>query len=171
MGVKTSSNLFLDLYGLYERGLNSLQSPFLLLIRLVWGLQFVMTGWGKWHSIPKVTAFFAELGIPLPMLNAYVVATTELVGGLFLVLGLLGRLTPVPLIVAMTVAYVTSEQEAIQALFLGNPDPFFAAAPFLFLFASLLIFIFGPGSISLDHLLLKRLCPQHENPTPSTLIS
>ena len=157
MGVKTSfPSRALSLYEGYERLLNSLQVVFLLAVRLVWGGQFMQTGWGKWHDIPKVVGFFTELGIPLPALNAHIVATTELVGGLFLVLGLLGRLTPVPLIIAMVVAYLTTEQEALQALAMGNPDPFFSAAPFLFLLASLLILIFGPGKLSLDHLILSR---------------
>jgi putative oxidoreductase len=53
------------------------------------------------------------------------------------------------------VAYATSEQEALSSLVHGNPDPFFAAAPFLFLFAAVLIWIFGPGRISLDAVVAK----------------
>ncbi len=158
MGVNTSfPPLAVRLYQGYERLLDSLQSVFLLAIRLLWGGMFIQTGWGKWHDIPKVVGFFTDLGIPFPALNAYVVATTEVVGGIFLVLGLLGRLTPIPLIIAMTVAYITSEQEALQSLAKGDPDPFLSAAPFLFLFAALLILIFGPGRISLDHLLARYL--------------
>ncbi len=157
MRVKTLiPQLAIDIYGHYERALNSLHSVLLLIIRLVWGGMFMQTGWGKWHDIPKVVGFFTDLGIPFPLLNAYVVATTELVGGLCLVLGLLCRLAPVPLVISMIVAYVTSEQDAIHELMMGNPDPFFAAAPFLFLFASVGILIFGPGKISLDHLLAKK---------------
>lgn len=157
MRVKTLiPQLAIDIYGHYERALNSLHSVLLLILRLVWGGMFMQTGWGKWHDIPKVVGFFTDLGIPFPLLNAYVVATTELVGGLCLVLGLLCRLAPAPLVISMIVAYVTSEQDAIHELMMGNPDPFFAAAPFLFLFASVVILIFGPGKISLDHLLAKK---------------
>jgi len=56
----------------------------------------------------------------------------------------------------MVVAYLTAKSDALQALVAGDPDPFFAAAPFLFLFASLLILVFGPGRISLDHLLRRK---------------
>ena len=156
MGVNTS---FLDLatglYRSYERLLNAGQSIFLLAVRLVWGGMFIQTGWGKWHDIPKVVGFFTDLGIPLPTLNAYVVATTELVGGTFLLLGLLARLTPVPLCVAMVVAYLTTEQDALHSLIMGDPDPFLSAVPFLFLFSSLLILIFGPGFFSVDRLLAR----------------
>lgn len=145
------------LYARYERILDSAQGVILLLIRLTWGYQFAITGWGKWHDIPKVVGFFTDIGIPFPTLNAYMVATTELVGGIFLILGLLARFTPIPLIVSMIVAYATTEHEALSALVAGDPDPFLAAAPFLFLFASALIFIFGPGYLSLDALVFKRL--------------
>lgn len=145
------------LYSRYEHLLNATQGAVLLIIRLTWGIQFAITGWGKWHDISKVAGFFTDIGIPFPALNACVVASTELFGGIFLALGLLARLTPVPLLVSMVVAYATTEQEALGALVAGNPDPFFAAAPFLFFFSSLLILVFGPGSLSLDQLVFKRL--------------
>lgn len=157
MNTPTSSpNLAVFFYEKYASLLDKLQPLFLLAVRLIWGWQLVVTGWGKWHDIPKVVGFFTNIGIPLPTLNAYVVATTELFGGLFLILGLLSRLTPIPLIISMVVAYITTEQEALGELAKGNPDPFFAAAPFLFLLASLMIFVFGPGCLSLDCLLLKK---------------
>jgi len=122
----------------------------LLGIRLIWGIPLLQTGWGKFHDLAKVGAFFQEIGIPFPQWNAPLVAGVELVCGLFLALGLLGRIAPVPVIATLVVAYATSEQEALLALVSGNPDPFFAAAPFLFLFAAVILWIFGPGRISLD---------------------
>ncbi len=160
--MKTNSSpLFaaVDLYGRYEHILNKGQSLLLLLIRVTWGFQFAQAGWGKWHSIPKVIGFFTNIGIPLPALNAYVVATTELVGGTFLLLGLFSRLTAIPLIISMVVAYLTTEQDALHSLMSGDPDPFLSAAPFLFLFASLIVWIFGPGAFSLDRLWTQRFDP------------
>lgn len=152
----------LSLYRHYAKLLDKLQSPLLLLIRLVWGIQFAVTGWGKWHDIAKVTGFFTDIHIPFPAFNAYLVATTELVGGIFLILGLLSRLTPIPLIISMIVAYLTTEQDALHSLLKGDTDPFFNAAPFLFLFASVLVFVFGPGKLSLDYLLFKKASPEPE---------
>ena len=60
----------------------------LLAGRFAVGLLFVSTGWGKVHSLDKVTAFFTDLGIPAPGLNAHVVSFVELVGGALLVIGL-----------------------------------------------------------------------------------
>ena len=42
-------------YGILVSAANSLQSPFLLLVRLYWGWQFIETGWGKVNNIDKVT--------------------------------------------------------------------------------------------------------------------
>lgn len=145
------------LYRAYEQLLNRFQDLFLLAIRLVWGLQLVQTGWGKFHDLAKVSGFFRDLGIPFPEVNAPFVAGVELFGGLFLALGLFGRLTPLPIIVMLSVAYATSEQEALASLIHGDPDPFFAAAPFLFVLTAIIILVFGPGRISVDTLAAKFL--------------
>jgi len=51
----------------------------------------------------------------------------------------------------MLVAYVTADREALFAIF-SNPGKFYVADPYTFLFAGLLILIFGPGKIALDTL-------------------
>ena len=45
-------------------------NPFLLWVRLYWGIPLMLNGWGKLHNLPRVTEFFASLGIPLPGVNA-----------------------------------------------------------------------------------------------------
>jgi putative oxidoreductase len=55
----------------------------------------------------------------------------------------------------MLVAYVTAENEALHAFF-SNPDKFTGADPFLFLLAALLVFVFGPGQVSVDALVGKK---------------
>jgi putative oxidoreductase len=132
-----------------------LQALFLLVVRLYWGWQFAMTGWGKLHNLAKVTAFFTSLGIPFPGLNAPFVASLEFAGGLLLILGLASR--PIALLLTgnMLVAYLTADREALFAIF-SDPGKFYAAAPYTFLFAVIIVLLFGPGPISLDRLLLKR---------------
>jgi putative oxidoreductase len=136
-----------------------LQSVFLLIFRLVWGSHFAQTGWGKLNSIDNVTSFFTDLGIPFPKLNAIMAGSTECFGGVLLVLGLAGRLISVPLAFTMLVAYATADKEAVQALF-SDFDQFVKATPFPFLVAVLMVFVFGPGKISLDKLIQSRLAPQ-----------
>jgi putative oxidoreductase len=141
-----------NLYGLLIRVANSLQSPFLLLVRLYWGWQFAQTGWGKLSDINKPINFFTSLGIPAPVLNAWFVSGLELAGGILLILGLGSRLIALPLVIDMVVAYITADREALGKI-LSDPDKFYAAAPYTFLFASLIVLIFGPGRISLDAML------------------
>ena len=56
--------LLIKLYKLLIAAASSLQSPFLLLVRLYWGFQMTQTGWGKLHNLAKVAEFFTSLGIP-----------------------------------------------------------------------------------------------------------
>jgi putative oxidoreductase len=55
----------------------------------------------------------------------------------------------------MLTAYVTGDREALFSIF-SSPDKFYAAAPYTYLFASLLILIIGPGKFSLDTRLERR---------------
>jgi putative oxidoreductase len=143
-------------YGLLIRVSSSFESPFLLAVRLYWGWQFMQTGWGKLNDIGKVVGFFTDLGIPAPALNAYFVSALEFGGGLFLILGLGSRLIALPLVINMLVAYITADREALFSIF-SNPDKFTGAAPYTFLIASLIVLIFGPGKISTDALLARRM--------------
>ena len=156
---KKSISMMIQLLEKYYRLLigvsSSLQSPFLLAVRLYWGWQFTETGWGKLTDIGKVVQFFTDLGIPAPALNAYFVSALEFGGGLFLILGLGSRLIALPLVIDMIVAYITADREALFSI-ISNPDKFAAAAPYTFLVASLLVLIFGPGGFSVDAMLARR---------------
>ena len=136
--------------------LSLLRSPMLLAVRLYWGFQFAQTGWGKLHNLAKITAFFANLHIPFPAFNAPFVSTLELVGGILLMLGLFSR--PIAFLLAgnMLVAYWTADREALTSIF-SDPGKFYVADPYTFLFASLLILIFGAGFFAADTYIAKRL--------------
>jgi putative oxidoreductase len=143
------------LYDLFLRIMSSLQSPFLLLVRVYWGWQLAQNGWGKLHNLPHVTEFFQSLGLPAPGPTAAFVSSFEFVGGILLALGLLSRIAALGLTIDMITAYWTADHEAWLA-FISDPDKFQNAASFIYLFVGLLILIFGPGKFALDTL-LKRL--------------
>ena len=128
-----------------------LQSPFLLLVRVYWGWQISQNGWAKLHNLARVTDYFASLGLPAPHATATFVSSTELVVGILLTLGLLSRIAALALAVDMVMAYVTADQAALHSIF-SDPGKFYTADPYTFLFAALLILIFGPGMLSLDTL-------------------
>jgi len=123
-----------------------------LLGRAAVGLLFMSTGWGKVHDIPKVTKFFETLGIPAPGFHAVLVGYSELICGTLLVVGFVTRFATVPLIVSMVVAIATAKRSELHGLFdlVGFDE-------FTYLVVLVMIAIVGPGALSLDHLLIRKL--------------
>ena len=119
-----------------------------------WGWQLWQAGHGKLSDVAKVVDYFTSLGIPAPSLNAHFIALLETIGGILLILGLGSRITSLLLAADMTVALIVADREALGSIF-SDPDKFYAAAPYTFLFASLLVLIFGPGWLSLDTLIAR----------------
>ncbi len=148
MSLRTPSDKF-------QQAAAALQSPLLLVIRLYWGWQFFLTGRGKLLNLDRTADYFASLHIPAPKLNAFMAGSTEGVCGLLLLVGLFARAASVPVTVTLLVAYITADREAFQSFF-RDPDKFFAATPFLFLYAVILVLAFGPGRFSLDYLWDRR---------------
>ena len=138
----------------YTRILSYAQHPLLLLIRLYWGYDFFQTGLGKLTNLERTTEFFASLNIPFPQLNAIAAGSTELVCGILLMIGFGSRYFTLPLIVILSVAYATDDREALMNIF-SDPESFVAATPFNHLLASLIILVFGAGSLSIDGIIGK----------------
>lgn len=151
-----------NVYEMFVRAASSLESPFLLIVRLYWGWQFMQTGWGKLGDLGKVTNYFTSLGIPAPALNAYFISGLEFAGGILLAIGLGSRIIAFLLAADMTVAYYVGDHDALLSFF-SDPDKFYAAAPYTFLVASLIILIFGPGKLALDTVIAKVL--EHRAPS------
>lgn len=70
-----------------------------------------------------------------------------MIGGILMIVGFLPRLTMIPLIFTMIVAYLTAHNEELFSIF-TNTEKFLSAPPFLFMFASFIILIFGAGKYS-----------------------
>jgi len=163
-------NTGINLYRRFLNLLNFLQSPFLLLVRVYWGWQFWQAGWGKLQDISKPIGFFTELGIPFPVFNAWFVSLLECFGGILLILGLASRLISIPLVIDMVVAYIAADREALKSIF-SEPDKFYAAAPYTLLFASLIVLVFGPGTISRDYLIARYVRKRHSAEPEPVIIS
>ncbi|HYQ42188.1 MAG TPA: DoxX family protein [Polyangiaceae bacterium] len=119
-----------------------------LVARITLGVLFVSTGWGKVHNLAKVTAYFGELGIPFPGLQAPMVSFIELIGGALLIVGLASRFAAVPLMGSMAVAILTAQRENVH----GLPD-LFGLVEWTYFALLLWVALVGPGKISLDRLL------------------
>ncbi len=139
----------------YSAALAHAQSALLLAVRLYWGWQFAQTGWGKLTHISKITGYFHSVGVPAAHASAYLIGGLEFAGGILLALGLGSRLIALPLTVNMIAAYLFADRAALFAVF-SDPGKFYGADPYTFLFASMLVLVFGPGIYALDNWLLER---------------
>lgn len=136
------------IYPLSKNILSHGQSLSLLLARLAVAYGFYDPAMRKWSDIDSVASWFGSIGIPFPTLNAYMAASTEILGVVLLTLGLFTRLISLPLMVIMVVAITTVHlSHGFSAGDNGFEIPLYYLL-FLALFASL-----GAGKFSLDHLL------------------
>ena len=127
------------------------KNPLLVSDPALLGLAVCSDGWGKLHNLDRVAAFFSSLHLPAPGPTALFVALVEFVGGILFALGLGSRAVSLVLFINMTVAYWTADREAFAGI-LSAPDKFYAADPYTFWFAALLILVLGPGFFALDTL-------------------
>ena len=79
-----------------------------------------------------------------------------------MILGLASRFTGLVLSINMFVAYWTADREALKSIF-SDPGKFYVADPYTFLFASLMILIFGAGLFSLDKLIQSKVAAYRES--------
>lgn len=86
----------------------------MLPIRIAAGVIFVMHGWQKVSvfGIPGTSEMLRFLGIPLPTFFAVIVMTTELLGGLSIMVGLFSRFWSIGLAIDMTVAILVARRHA-----------------------------------------------------------
>ncbi|MGH9605192.1 MAG: DoxX family protein [Terracidiphilus sp.] len=145
---------------------NLLKNPLLLAIRLYWGWQFTIDGWGKFTHLARVGAYFGQLGLPAPVAAAFLVAVIELVGGVTLAAGIATRFTALVLFINMTVAFWVAEKDAFLGV-ISNPDKFQAADAYNYWFAALLILILGPGLFAVDTLLRRSFAPKAGSRPPA----
>lgn len=123
-----------------------------LLARLVIGVVFTGSGWGKLHNLGQVTQYFASLGIPFPEYQAPFVSSIELACGALVLAGLATRLAAVPLIGTMVVALATALAPKIDGL-----SSLFGLSEFLYIALLTQLAISGAGAASLDRLIARRL--------------
>jgi putative oxidoreductase len=121
-----------------------------LIMRIIVGYTFMLTGWGKLNNLPQVMENFAEWGIPYPNILTPFVSAVEFFGGIMLILGLFTRIPAAMLAVVMVVAIKSAKWGDVDSLetLLGFEEATYFAA-FLWLA------IAGPGAASLDRLLVN----------------
>lgn len=124
----------------------------LLFFRLVLAYGFYGPAMMKWNNIENVAEWFGSIGIPMPTLNAYLAATTEMAGVFLLTLGLATRIISIPLIITMVVAIVTVHLgNGFEASNNGFEIPLY----YILILFSLLVN--GVGKLSIDNLISKKI--------------
>ena len=121
-----------------------------LFARFTVGWVFLWSGWGKLQNLPQITENFVSWGIPFPQVVTPFVSGIEFVGGTFLLLGLLTRISAGALGVTMIVAIRSAKWGEVDSLesFLGFDETAYLA---IFLWLA----IAGAGPLSIDRLLAR----------------
>src|SRR6185369_15633588 len=133
----------------------------ILILRLMAGSVFFWEGILKFVYANQGVGRFTKLGFPFPGTTAHIIATGEIIGGLFLLFGLLTRIVAFYFIIQMVVAVLSTKID----LYLGtSPLPLPPAPPKVGIWAvlheicsdyaqiltCLFLFIEGAGRRSLD---------------------
>jgi putative oxidoreductase len=123
-----------------------------LFARIVVGWVFLWSGWGKLHSLPAIIDNFAGWHIPAPNILAPFVSGVEFIGGLFLLIGFMTRISAGALGVTMIVAVISAKWDMVDSLetLLGFDETEYLA---LFLWLA----IAGAGAVSIDWLLARKI--------------
>jgi putative oxidoreductase len=82
-----------------------------LIMRLVVGYVFMLTGWAKLNNLPQMIQNFSEWGIPFPAILTPFASAVECFGGAMLILGLFTRIPAAMLTVVMIVAIKAAKWE------------------------------------------------------------
>jgi putative oxidoreductase len=138
----------LEMYRRLTVKLSNLEFLPLFFFRIILAVGFYTPAMMKWKNIGGIAEWFGSMGIPMPTLNAYLAASTELAGVILLPLGLATRFISIPLMFTMVVAVVTVHiGNGFNAGDNGYEIPLYYI---LMLFA---LVINGAGRFSIDHLL------------------
>lgn len=119
-------------------------------LRISLGVVFIAHGLQKAFGlfsgpgIMGVTKMVEGMGFYPAVVWAYMLAYSELLGGIFLILGLLSRIGSALILIVMAVAIL--KVHGAHGLFMSNGG---FEYPFIILFACISILISGPGKLSI----------------------
>ena len=125
----------------------------LLLFRFVLGIIFVAHGFDKFfvQGLTATGQQFAAWGVPQAQLSAYLAATAEFVGGLFLTVGLLTTIVAGILALLMVAGFYLVHMNA--GFFIAGGGYEYVL---LLIVSLVLIVVFGSGRASIDEVLSRQ---------------
>ena len=118
-----------------------------LFLRLILGGLFIYHGFQKIDNYDKIIVMFKDhLGLG-PELSVNLVIFDEFFCGTLVLLGLFTRLTVIPILFTMVIAFFVAHQD----------DPFMRKElPLTFMLLCIPVFFLGSGIYSLDHIIFKK---------------
>jgi putative oxidoreductase len=119
----------------------------LMILRVVAGLALAfLHGFGKIPPTEQFLGMVSAIGVPAPVLMAWLAGLAEFAGGLLIAIGLFTRPAAVVLIVHFLVVVLVAHA----------PDPIATREPaLLFLSIGVLLLLAGPGQFSFDAVLKR----------------
>lgn len=143
--------MFKEINSKVETVLDNLQNISLLIARVLIAYGFWEPALNKWSDIKAVAEWFGSMGIPFPLINAYMAASTEITGVVLLSLGLFIRYISFPLIIVMIVAIVTVH---LPNGFSAGDNGF--EIPLYYMVFLLVFMAYGAGKYSLDYVFFQK---------------
>ncbi|ABI70069.1 DoxX family protein [Shewanella sp. 11B5] len=143
---------------LVKRITNSTAGFSTLALRLPVGIIFMahggqkLFGWFGGYGLEGTGQWMASIGIEPGVLMAFLAGSAELVGGLFILLGLLTR--PAAVLLAFTMIIAIASVHISNGLFMANNGYEFALA---LLAASVSLALSGSGKLAIDNAITTRL--------------
>ncbi len=118
-----------------------------LVLRLIFGGMFIYHGYLKVEGFSQYNSMMPDyLGIGNKA-TYILVMCTELIGGIFIVLGFITRLAIIPIFTVVNVAFFVAHKN----------DPFMSKMLlFVYIFLCIVIFLSGSGRFSIDNLLFRK---------------
>lgn len=118
-----------------------------LLLRLIFGGLFIYHGYTKFASFDQIAPMFPDLLGLGGKLTFILVICAEWGCGMLVTIGLLTRITVLPIFVTMLCAFFMAHAQ----------DPFMnKELPFSFMLLSSVVFVLGSGKYSVDSLIFKK---------------
>ena len=120
----------------------------LFTLRLSLGLIFLIHGYQKLTGLEGTISFFSTIGVPIAGITAPLIGAVEFLGGLFLILGLLTRISSIIVIIDMigAIIYVHGTKG-----FTGGGFEY----PLLMITSAFAILSLGKGKISIQSFFTK----------------
>jgi putative oxidoreductase len=132
-----------------------------IFIRIAFGFHLIRASYCELFDFAaqkEFATFLASIGVPFPLIGAYLCHITEFFGGVALIAGFLVRPFAIPLIVTFAVAWFVAQwgkpyKEQFQAIQM--------------LAVSLFFLFHGAGRLSLDNFFFSRRAGEFRQPSPS----